>query len=179
MTSAARRDVASIYFRARRMTGEAGNVSIQSRGYRECDAAAASSMTSRTSRACRRMFGVIESDVKASQPWKRFDFSALRIGMATHTDLSRRICKLLCVTTRARRVCGFARQRGLRRIVLSPVTKQTRQPRVIAIIVLELGIVCLGQSSLITAEEHDAGDDHMSDFHACQHHFAGFGIALR
>jgi hypothetical protein len=50
------------------------------------------------------VFRVIESGVEAPQRWKRFHLSALRVRMTDRTNLTRWICELLRVTTRARRV---------------------------------------------------------------------------
>jgi hypothetical protein len=51
------------------------------------------------------------------------------------------------------------------------MAKQTWQPRVIAIVVLELHVIGLGQRTLIADNDKYKGK---KDFH----HFVGFGIAL-
>ena len=90
-----------------------------------------------------RVLSVIESDVETPQRRKRFHLSALRIGMADRTNLTRRVCKLLLVTTRARCVRSLARQGRLRRIAVASMTEQTRQPRMLWIVMFELRVVRL------------------------------------
>jgi hypothetical protein len=96
-------------------------------------------MTSGTGSIC--VLGVIESRVETAQRWKRLDLSTLNIRMTNRTNWTGRICELLRVTTRARRMCSLAGQGRLGRIVLTTMTKQTRKPRVIPIVVLELRVV--------------------------------------
>jgi len=140
MTSAARRDVASICLCTRCVTAKTGDVSIQSRRNRESNATAISSMTSSAiGRAC--VFRVIEPDVETSQRRKCFDPSALRVCMTDSANLTCWICKLLRVTARARRVCCFAGQGRLRGVVFPSVAEQTRKPRVIGNIVFELRVI--------------------------------------
>ena len=86
MTSATRRNVFPIGLRIRRVTGKTGDVCIQSRRNREPDAAAVSSMTSRTRRS--GVFRVIESSAEAAQWWKGFDLAALNIRVTDSADLA-------------------------------------------------------------------------------------------
>jgi hypothetical protein len=136
MTGAARRDVPAVCLRVRRVTSETGDVRVHSCGNRERDAAAVGPVTSVASGAS--VFRVVESRVEAAQRRKGFDLSTLNVRVTDRADLARRICELLLVTTGARRVCGFAGQRRLRRVVLAAVTKQTGKSRVLAIVVFEL-----------------------------------------
>ena len=99
-------------------------------------------MTSCTRSA--RVFRVIESDVETLQRRKRFHLSALRVCMTDRAHPTRRICELLRVTTRARRMRSFARQRRLRGVVFTTVTKQTGKPRVVLIVVFELRVRSFG-----------------------------------
>src|SRR5689334_16948979 len=94
-------------------------------------------MTSRTACAVRRVLRVIELHVETAQRRKRFHLSTLHIGMTNRADLTLIVCKLLRVATGARRVTGFARQRRLRRVVLATMTEQTRQARMLRVVVLE------------------------------------------
>jgi hypothetical protein len=64
MTGAARRDVAPICLRSRRVTAKARDVSILPRGNRQPDTATVSPVTSRTSSV--RMLRVIEPRVKTA-----------------------------------------------------------------------------------------------------------------
>ena len=87
------------------------------------------------------VFRMIEPDVKTSQRRKCFDLSALRVCMTDSANLTCWICELLRVTARARRVCCFAGQGGLRGVVFPSMAEQTRKPRMIAIIVFELRVI--------------------------------------
>src|ERR1044072_5315681 len=107
-------------------------------------------MTSRTRSA--RMCRVIESDVEAPQWRKRFHLSALRVCMADRANLTRRICELLRVTTRAWRVRSFARQRRLRGVVFTAMTKLTGKPRVILVVMLELRVIGFGHQKTQKAQ---------------------------
>jgi len=112
MTGAARRDVSPICLRARRVTTKTSDMSVLSRGNREPYATTISPVTSSTRRIT--VLRVIEPRVETAQRWKRFDLSALRVCVTDRADRARWICELLRVTTGARRVCSFARQRRLR-----------------------------------------------------------------
>jgi len=136
MTGAARRDVASIRLRVRYVTAKTRDVSIQPRRNRQPYTATIPPVT--TSTRSIRVFRVIESRVKAAQRRKRLHLSALYIRVTDRADLARWICKLLRVTARARRVCSFAGQGRLRRVVLATMAKQTGKPGVIAIVVFKL-----------------------------------------
>jgi hypothetical protein len=98
------------------------------------------------------MSRMIKSDVETPQRRKRFNLAALRVCVADRTDLAGGVCELLCMTTRAGRMRLFARQRGLRRVALPAMTKQTRQPRMVAVIVFELRIIGLRERALIAGE---------------------------
>lgn len=98
------------------------------------------------------MSRMIKSDIETPQLWKRFDLAALRVCVADGTDLAGGICELLCVTTCAGRMRLFAGQRGLRRVALAAMTKQTRQPRMVAVIVFELRIIGLRERALIAGK---------------------------
>ena len=89
------------------------------------------------------MFRMIEPDVETPQRGERFHLPTLRISMTDRTDLVRAIGELLLVTARARCVRIFARQGRLRRVTVATMTKQTRQSRVIFIVVFELRIIRL------------------------------------
>ena len=93
-------------------------------------------MTSDTARVavCR----MIEPRIETQQRWKRFDLSALRVCVTNSANLTCPICELLRVTTRARRMRSFAGQRWLRRVVFTTMAQQTREPRMIAVVVFEL-----------------------------------------
>ena len=112
MTRAARRDVAPIHLRARRVTTKTSDVRILPRGNREPDTTTIAPGTSRTSRTT--VHRVIEPRIETAQRWKRFHLSALRVCVTDRADRARWICELLRVTTRAGRVCSFAGQRWLR-----------------------------------------------------------------
>ena len=71
-------------------------------------------MTSGTCSTRRGMSRVIEFDIETPQWRKRFDLSTLRVRMADRADLTRGIRELLGMTTSARRMCSFSRQRRLR-----------------------------------------------------------------
>ena len=94
------------------MTTETRDVSVRSRWNRQPDTTTISPVTIGTSRST--VFCVIEARVETAQRWKSLDLSALRIRVTDRADLACRIRKLLRVTTRARRMCGFTRQRRLR-----------------------------------------------------------------
>jgi hypothetical protein len=144
MTRAARRDVAPARrFGAGRVTTKTDRVCVQPRRDRQRHTAAAASMALRTISAGSGVLRVIEPHVEASQRWKWFHLSTLRIGVTDRTDLAGVICKLLLMTARTRRVLIFARQRWLRVVVRAAMTEQTRQPRVIRIVVFELRIARL------------------------------------
>ena len=96
------------------MTTKTRHVSIHPRRDRERHTAATATMTSRTTRAQRRVFPVIEFDVETLQRRKSLNLPALRVGVTNRADRISFIRKLLLVTTRTRRVSGFARQRWLR-----------------------------------------------------------------
>lgn len=89
MAGAARCEVAPVRLSVRRVTTKTGDVRIQSRGNRESNSAAVSSMTSGTRSA--GMFCVIESSAETAQRWKGFDFPALNIGVTDRADLARRV----------------------------------------------------------------------------------------
>ena len=155
MTRTARRYIATIRLCTRRVTTKTRDVRIQPRRDRKTNATAVASMTRRTSR--RVMPRVIERDVETPQRRKRFDSPALRVRVTNRANLTALIGKLLRVTTGARRVRIFARQRRLRRIVWPPVTEQARQPRVLAPVMFELRIIRLGQHA-VTAHKHTRND---------------------
>lgn len=69
-------------------------------------------MTSGTGGTC--VLRVIESRIETTQRWKRLDLSTLNILMTNRTNWTCRICELLRVTARARRMCSFAGQGRLR-----------------------------------------------------------------
>jgi hypothetical protein len=71
-------------------------------------------MTSSTPGAKRSMGRMIECDVKTSQRRKRLNLSACWISVTDRADLAALVCKLLRVTTGARRMRRFARQGWLR-----------------------------------------------------------------
>lgn len=104
MTRAARSDVAAVDLRRPRVTTEASDMSVHSRGNRQTNAAAISSMTRRATGAERRMSRVIELDVEAAQGRKRFHLAALRVRVADRTDLARRVGELWRMTTAAGRM---------------------------------------------------------------------------
>jgi hypothetical protein len=87
------------------------------------------------------VFPVVKPRIETAQGRKRFHLSALRIRMTNRADLTRRIRKLLRMTTSARRVCSFTRQRRLRRVVFTTMTQQTRQSRMLRVVMFELRIV--------------------------------------
>jgi hypothetical protein len=147
-------------------------MSVHPRRDRETDTAAISSMTSGTASTQRRVSRMIESDIETPQRWKRFDLTTLRVGMTDRTELARRICELWCVTTRAGRMRSFARQRRLRRVVLSAMAKQTRQPRVIFSVVFELRIAGLGHTKAQREQKYLQSPFVLF----CGIHFVGFGL---
>ena len=104
MTSAARRDVAPVRRSIRRVTTKTSDMRAHSRWNRETNSTAVASVTSVARSTCRRVSRVIEFNVETPQLRKRFDLSTLRVRMANRTDLTRRICELLCVTTCAWRM---------------------------------------------------------------------------
>ena len=112
MTSTARRNVLPIRLGVRRVTAKTRDMSIRSRGNRESNPATIAPVTSGTSSIT--VFRVVKSHVETPQGRKRFDLSALRVRVTNRADGTRWICELLRVTTRARRVCSFARQCRLR-----------------------------------------------------------------
>ena len=117
MTRAARRDVFPIRLRTRRVTAKTSDVRIHSRRNREPDTTTIAPVTSGASRTV--VPRVIEPRIKTPQRWKRFHLSALRVCVTDGADRARRVRELLRVTTCTRRVCSFARQRRLRRIVFT------------------------------------------------------------
>lgn len=135
MTGAARRDVLSVSLGSGRVTAKTGDVSIQSRGNREPNAATISPVTRGASSA--GMFGVIEPRIETAQRGKGFHLPTLSVCVTDRADLARLICELLGVTAGAGCMCSFARQRRLRRIVFATMAKQTGKPRVITIVVFE------------------------------------------
>ena len=156
VTCAARRDVASARrLRAGSVTTETSYVRVHSRRNRQRHTTAAAPMTRRTISAGSGVFRVIEPDVETAQRWKRFHFSTLRVRVTDRTDLARSIRKLLLMTARTRRVRVFTRQRRLRCVVGPSMTEQTRQPRVIFVIVFELRVTGLSRSTLNTNAHSD------------------------
>jgi len=109
MTRAARRVL--------RVTAKTSDMSIQSRRNREPHTTTIAPVTSRARHTI--VLRVIECRVETTQRRKRFYLSTLRIRVTDRADRARWICELLRVTTRARRVSRFARQRRLRRIVFT------------------------------------------------------------
>lgn len=173
MTRAARRDVASARrLRTRSVTAKTRHMRIHARRDRKRNTAATASMATATVRT--RMLRMIEQDIKTPQRRKRFHLSTLRVGMADRTDLTSRICELLLVTTRARRMIVLARQRRLRGVVGATMTKQTRQPRMLRIVVFELRVIRLRKHPRL-ARASRKNDDYNENY---SFHLLGFGIAL-
>ena len=114
MTRATRSDALSIHLCVRRVAAKARHMRIHSRRNGQPSAAAISSMARRTTSASRGVRCVIEGDVETPQRWKSLDLSTLCIGVTDRANLTALVCKLLLVTTGARRMCRFARQGWLR-----------------------------------------------------------------
>ena len=148
MTRAARSDVAAVDLRRRRVTTETCDVRVCSRRNRQANAVTVSSMATVASRAEGGVSRMIEFDVEAPQRWKRFHLSALRIRVTDRADLARLIRELLRVTSAARSVRVLARQRRRRRVVYPTMAQQTRQPRVIFVVVFELRVIRLRRTAL-------------------------------
>ena len=107
MAGTARRDVASVCLRIRSVTAKTRDVRIQPRWDRETHATAVSTMASNTRGVS--MLRMIESRIKTAQRWKSFDLAALDVCMTDRANRAGRICELLCMTARARRMVRFAR----------------------------------------------------------------------
>jgi hypothetical protein len=113
MTRAARRDVATARrLRTLSVTAKTCHVRVRPRRDRERNTATTSSMT--TTALAARMLRMIELDIETPQRRKGLHLSTLRVCMANRTDLTSRIRELLLVTTCARRMIVFPRQRRLR-----------------------------------------------------------------
>ena len=106
--------------RTSRVTLKTAGVRACSRRNRKSDAAAGCFVTGRAVRP--QMFGVVKPRVKTPQRRKTFD---ARRCMTDRADRMRVIGKLLRMAARARRMTGKSRSR---RIVVAPVTDETRQP---------------------------------------------------
>ena len=129
---------------------------IHSRRDRERNTTATASMTTPAFRT--GMFRMVEPHIETPQRRKRFHLSTLRVCVTDRTDLTPRIRELLLVAADTRRVRIFARQRRLRCVVSATVTKQTRQARVLRILVFELRVVCLREHPRLAHARHKNND---------------------
>ena len=119
------------------MTAKTVLVRVDSTRNRERNTAISRAMTTVTSGA--RMLRMIELPIETSQGRKRLHRASLSVCMtdrANRTTTATR--KLRLMTTDTRRVLIFSGQRRLHRIVFASMTQQTRQSRVIRIVVLKL-----------------------------------------
>jgi len=117
------------------MTAETGLVRIHSAGDRERNTSISRAMTTVTSGAT--MFCVIEFAVETPQRRERFHRTSLSVCMTDRADWTT-AGKERLMTANTRRVLIFSRQGWSHCIVFAPVTQQTRQSRVIRIVVLKL-----------------------------------------
>jgi hypothetical protein len=84
---------------------------------------------------------MIEIHPKASQSWKRLHRTGFCVRVTDCTNWAVAARELLCVTSGTRQMTRGTRPFRYSRIRFTPVTKQTRQPGVIAAVVLKLRIV--------------------------------------
>lgn len=119
MASAAR---SHLIARVSRVTLKTARVRVCARRNRKTDAAAIRFMTGRAIGA--QVFGMIETRAETFQSGKTLD---ARRRMTDRAERMRIVGKLLRVTTRTRLMSGKSRSR---RIIIAPVTDETRQPRV-------------------------------------------------
>lgn len=87
---------------------------------------------------------VIESHAEARKARKWLDLARLRVRMTDRADRIIGVCKLLRVTTGARRMLIAARHRRSR-ARLPLMTKQARQARVIRVVVFEPRVILRGR----------------------------------
>ena len=138
MASTARRDVASICLRARCMTPVTVPVRAEPGWYRKRDSAAYRTMTTRAVHL--PVTRVIESHAEACKAWKRLYLSRLRIRMTDRAHWTTGVCKLLRVTTGARRMLIGSRHRRPR-ARLPSMTKQAWQTGMVRVVVFEPRII--------------------------------------
>jgi hypothetical protein len=136
MASPAGRNVAAVRLRTRPVTRKAVCVRIEARRYRLRDSTTQWSMTTGT--PCVLVTRMIETHSKTRQPWEGLDRSGLRICMTDRADLMARVGKLFRMTTRARCMIRGARHDRTWLVRFSSMAQQTRQPRVVRVVVLEL-----------------------------------------
>jgi hypothetical protein len=85
-----------------------------------------------------QMFGVLKSCAKTPQAGKSLHPGA---GMANRADRTRVVRELQSVAAGARQMSGFTWKTNARRIIVTPVAQQARQPR--------MEIVTVGESRVI------------------------------
>src|SRR6266496_1233715 len=142
MTRTTGRNIAAAGLCCRSVTLITSCVRVESRRYREGNAATRRSMTRRTTDTFHlHMQRVIKLHAKALQTWKRFQGSCFYVGVTDGADRTLRIRKLLRMTSGAGKVTGAARKLRARRISLATMTEKTRQPRMISAAVLKFRVI--------------------------------------
>ena len=118
------------------MTAKTVSMRTDSPRDRERNPSIGGTMTTVTSRAT--MLCVIEFTIETSQRRERFHRSRLGVRMTDRANRTTATRKLRLMTTDTRRVLIFSGQGRLYGIVFAPVTQQTRQSRMVWIVVLKL-----------------------------------------
>ena len=118
------------------MTAKTVFVRIHSAGNRERNPTINRTMTIVTPHAA--MFCMIELAIEPLQRREGFHRASLRVCMTDRADWTTATRKQRLMTTDTRRVFIFSGQGRLYGIVFTPVTQQTRQSRMVWIVVLKL-----------------------------------------
>ena len=144
MACATRGNVAPIRLRPRRMTTKTVCMRIKSYRNRERDSTARRPMTTRTIQTARALVAsMIKAHSKTRKPWKWFYRSGLHVCMADRANRMSGICELLRMTARARCVVRSSRHCRSRRTRISAMAQETRQSRVVRVVMFELRKICI------------------------------------
>ena len=153
VTGTARRDVVATRLSARRVTPVTSGVRVEPGRDRQRRAGARRTMTTGTVHL--RVPRVIESHVEPRQARKPFELSRLRIRVTDRANRTTGIRELPRVTTATRRMTIASGHRRNGRTRLAPVTKQTRQTRVIVRPMLKFRVVeVVGNLHLLLRRSH-------------------------
>ena len=124
------------------MTTKTVCVRIEPRRDRECDSTTHWPVTTRTTQSSQILVPrVIETHSETRKPRKRFYRPRLHVCVADGANRVSGICKLLRMTSCTRCVVRSSRHRWTRCIRLASMAQETRQSRVIRIVMLEFRII--------------------------------------
>ena len=139
---AARGNIAPVRLRTRCMTTKTVCVRIKSCRDRERDSTTHRPVTTRTTQTAHVLMPrVIEAHPETRKPRKRFYRPCLHVGVADGANWVSGICKLLRMTSGTRCMVRSSRHCRTRRICLPSMTQETRQSRVIRIVMFEFRII--------------------------------------